>query len=160
MSEAVTMEEVQNCAVKLRSNPRRLRDKVYVGCGAGFGGDRLMAALKLLQRVKELNYLVLECLAERTLADRYRIMVSGGKGYDPQGMLLTSIPSYDTYYLPRAYVIISNYQFKHLFTCHVKEWMSVLLPLAFKQKVCIITNMGARSPLSSDESTGLRGVIY
>ena len=38
-----------------------------------------MAALKLLQRVKELNYLVLECLAERTLADRFRIMVSGAK---------------------------------------------------------------------------------
>ncbi|XP_025804724.1 uncharacterized protein LOC112883608 isoform X3 [Panicum hallii] len=78
------MEEVQNCVVKLRSNPRRHRDEVYVGCGAGFGGDRPMAALKLLQRVKELNYLVLECLAERTLADRFRIMVSGGKGYDPR----------------------------------------------------------------------------
>ncbi|CAL5080054.1 unnamed protein product [Urochloa decumbens] len=151
------MEEVQNCAVKLRSNPRRHRDKVYVGCGAGFGGDRPMAALKLLQRVKELNYIVLECLAERTLADRYRIMVSGGKGYDPR----------------------------------VKDWMSVLLPLAFERKVCIITNMGAMDPLgaqkevlnlasilgleitvavayessfknqgsppSSDESTGLRG---
>lgn len=41
-----------------------------------------MAALKLLQRVKELNYLVLECLAERTLAERYQVMVSGGDGYD------------------------------------------------------------------------------
>lgn len=41
-----------------------------------------MAALKLLQRVEELNYLILECLAERTLADRYQIMVSGGDGYD------------------------------------------------------------------------------
>jgi len=79
------MEEVQDCVVKLRSNPRRHKDKVYVGCGAGFGGDKPMAALKLLLRVKELNYLVLECLAERTLADRFRIMVSGGKGYDPRG---------------------------------------------------------------------------
>ena len=76
-----------------RSNPRRHRDKVYVGCGAGFGGDRPMAALKLLQRVKELNYLVLECLAERTLADRYRILVSGGKGYDPRGIFLTCVAS-------------------------------------------------------------------
>ncbi|RCV10641.1 hypothetical protein SETIT_2G125300v2 [Setaria italica] len=111
------MEQVQNCVVKLRSNPRRHRDKVYVGCGAGFGGDRPMAALKLLQRVKELNYLVLECLAERTLADRYRIMVSGGKGYDPR----------------------------------VKEWMSVLLPLALERKVCIITNMGAMDPLGAQK---------
>lgn len=67
-----------------RNSPNRRRDKVYIGCGAGFGGDRSLATLKLLKRVKELNYLVLECLAERTLADRYQIMVSGGDGYDSQ----------------------------------------------------------------------------
>ncbi|KAJ1381309.1 Acyclic terpene utilization [Sesbania bispinosa] len=77
-------EEIHNCLIKLRSSPERRRDKVYIGCGAGFGGDRPLAALKLLQRVHELNYLVLECLAERTLADRYQIMVSGGDGYDSQ----------------------------------------------------------------------------
>ncbi|XP_027334282.1 uncharacterized protein LOC113848989 isoform X2 [Abrus precatorius] len=75
-------EEINNCFIKLRSSPQRRRDKVYIGCGAGFGGDRPLAALKLLQRVQELNYLILECLAERTLADRYQIMVSGGDGYD------------------------------------------------------------------------------
>uniref|UniRef100_A0A0D9Y4L9 Uncharacterized protein n=1 Tax=Oryza glumipatula TaxID=40148 RepID=A0A0D9Y4L9_9ORYZ len=100
-----------------RSNPQRRRDTVYVGCGAGFGGDRPMAALKLLEGVKELNYLVLECLAERTLADRYQIMMSGGKGYDPR----------------------------------VKEWLSVLLPLALDRGVCIITNMGAVDPLGAQE---------
>ncbi|KAK3015994.1 hypothetical protein RJ639_005941, partial [Escallonia herrerae] len=67
-----------------RVNPQRRREKVYVGCGAGFGGDRPLAALKLLQRVKELNYLVLECLAERTLADRYQATKSNGDGYDPR----------------------------------------------------------------------------
>jgi len=82
--EAAALEEVQNCAVKLRSNPQRHRNKVYVGCGAGFGGDRPIAALKLLERVEELNYIVLECLAERTLADCYRLMMSGGKGFDPR----------------------------------------------------------------------------
>uniref|UniRef100_J3MKJ8 Uncharacterized protein n=1 Tax=Oryza brachyantha TaxID=4533 RepID=J3MKJ8_ORYBR len=111
------MEAVHDCVVKLRSNPRRRRDTVCVGCGAGFGGDRPMAALKLLERVKELNYLVLECLAERTLADRYQIMMSGGKGFDPR----------------------------------VKEWMSVLLPLALDREVCIITNMGAVDPLGAQE---------
>ncbi|KAG5151056.1 hypothetical protein JHK84_027528 [Glycine max] len=70
-----------------RSNPERRRDKVYIGCGAGFGGDKPLAALKLLQRVQELNYLVLECLAERTLADRYQIMMSGGDGYDSQSRI-------------------------------------------------------------------------
>ncbi|KAM1818903.1 hypothetical protein ACFX11_000650 [Malus domestica] len=75
-------DEIHNCAIKLRDNPQKRRDKVYVGCGAGFGGDRPLAALKLLQRVKELNYIVLECLAERTLAEQYQVMVSGGDGYD------------------------------------------------------------------------------
>ena len=69
-----------------RRNPQRRKEKVYVGCGAGFGGDRPLAALKLLQRVKELDYLVLECLAERTLAERYQASKSGGKGYDPRSM--------------------------------------------------------------------------
>ncbi|KAG8080681.1 hypothetical protein GUJ93_ZPchr0007g4932 [Zizania palustris] len=111
------MEAVHNCVAKLRSNPQRRRDTVYVGCGAGFGGDRPTAALKLLERVKELNYLVLECLAERTLADRYQIMMSGGKGYDPR----------------------------------VREWLSVLLPLALDREVCIITNMGAVDPIGAQK---------
>uniref|UniRef100_A0A5B6YVI6 Uncharacterized protein n=1 Tax=Davidia involucrata TaxID=16924 RepID=A0A5B6YVI6_DAVIN len=77
-------EEFHDCVIKLRVNPQRRREKVYIGCGAGFGGDRPSAALKLLQRVRELNYLVLECLAERTLADRCQAMESGGDGYDPR----------------------------------------------------------------------------
>ncbi|KAF2618319.1 hypothetical protein F2Q68_00042904 [Brassica cretica] len=73
-----------DCVIKLRENPKRRKDTVYVGCGAGFGGDRPLAALRLLQRVEEINYLVLECLAERTLADRWLSMSSGGDGYDPR----------------------------------------------------------------------------
>ncbi|OVA04838.1 Protein of unknown function DUF1446 [Macleaya cordata] len=76
-------DEVFNCEIKLRENPERRKEKVLIGCGAGFAGDRPMAALKLLQRVPKLDYLVLECLAERTLADRYQLMLSGGPGYDP-----------------------------------------------------------------------------
>ncbi|XP_050203681.1 uncharacterized protein LOC126653786 isoform X3 [Mercurialis annua] len=75
-------QDIHNCIIKLRKNPERRREKVYIGCGAGFGGDRPSAALKLLERVKELNYIVLECLAERTLAERYQIMMSGGDGFD------------------------------------------------------------------------------
>ncbi|MED6221504.1 hypothetical protein PIB30_055465 [Stylosanthes scabra] len=82
MEAAEDEDEIHNCVIKLRSSPERRRNKVYIGCGAGFAGDRPLAALKLLQRVKQLNYLVLECLAERTLADRYQIMISGGDGYD------------------------------------------------------------------------------
>lgn len=53
-----------------------------------------MAALKLLERVKELDYLVLECLAERTLADRFQAMMSGGDGFDPKSMLISFFVSY------------------------------------------------------------------
>ncbi|KAH1130089.1 hypothetical protein J1N35_001467 [Gossypium stocksii] len=80
--EKQSYEEIHDCLIKPRTNPQRRKDKVYIGCGAGFGGDRPMAAKKLLNRVKELNYIVLECLAERTLAERYQAMASGGDGYD------------------------------------------------------------------------------
>ncbi|KAI4364742.1 hypothetical protein MLD38_020797 [Melastoma candidum] len=86
----------RNCVIKKRVNPKRFRDKVYVGCGAGFGGDRPLAALKLLQRVDKLNYLVLECLAERTLSDRYQEMTAGRDGFDPR------IPEWIRLLLPMA----------------------------------------------------------
>lgn len=109
--------ETHDCVIKLRLDPKRRKEKVIVGCGAGFGGDRPLAALKLLQRVEELDYLVLECLAERTLAERYHAMKSGDKGYDPR----------------------------------ISEWMQLLLPLAVEKGVCIITNMGAKSPHGAQE---------
>ncbi|XP_065034538.1 uncharacterized protein LOC135668184 isoform X3 [Musa acuminata AAA Group] len=86
--ETKEKREVYSCEFKLRENPLKRKDKVYVGCGAGFGGDRPLAALKLLQTVKELDYLVLECLAERTLAERYQHMMAGGKVSDWMSMLL------------------------------------------------------------------------
>lgn len=52
---------------------------VRVGCGAGFQGDPVPPAVKLLEN-GELDYLVLECLAERTLADSIERMKSGGPG--------------------------------------------------------------------------------
>lgn len=73
-----------------------------IGCGAGFSGDRPIAALRLLQRVPDLQYLVLECLAERTLTSRYEAMVSGGKGYDPRSKIidLVLLPFFSLYQSP------------------------------------------------------------
>lgn len=79
---------IQYCFLFQRENPTRHKETVCIGCGAGFGGDRPVAALQLLQRVPNLDYLVLECLAERTLAIRYDMMMSGGHGYDPRSMPL------------------------------------------------------------------------
>ena len=42
-------------------------DTVRIGCGAGFAGDRIDSAVDLV-RDGELDDLVLECLAERTIA--------------------------------------------------------------------------------------------
>ncbi|EFJ19997.1 hypothetical protein SELMODRAFT_109756, partial [Selaginella moellendorffii] len=67
-----------------RENPLRQKDVVRIGCGAGFAGDRPRAALKLLHRVPSLQYLVLECLAERTFVERVEAKAAGGQGYDPR----------------------------------------------------------------------------
>jgi hypothetical protein len=59
------------------------KNKVRIGCGAGFSGDRLEPAVVLAEK-GELDYLVLECLAERTIAlAQKRKAVNPTQGYDP-----------------------------------------------------------------------------
>jgi len=54
-----------------------------IGCGAGFSGDRLEPSVVLLKQA-DLDYLVLECLAERTIAlAQKRKAQDTSKGYDP-----------------------------------------------------------------------------
>ncbi|HJQ58541.1 MAG TPA: acyclic terpene utilization AtuA family protein [Vineibacter sp.] len=61
-----------------------MRRSVRIGCGAGFSADRLEPAVDLAQR-GGLDYLVFECLGERTLAFAHRDrMLDGSKGYNPQ----------------------------------------------------------------------------
>jgi hypothetical protein len=56
---------------------------VRLGAGAGYAGDRIEPAIELAERA-ELDYLVFECLAERTIAlaqqERQR---DAARGYDP-----------------------------------------------------------------------------
>ncbi|MBA3331680.1 MAG: DUF1446 domain-containing protein [Actinobacteria bacterium] len=57
--------------------------RVRIGVGAGFSGDRLDAALPLVER-GELGYLVFECLAERTIALAQRDKLRDPeRGYHP-----------------------------------------------------------------------------
>jgi hypothetical protein len=59
------------------------KDKIRIGCGAGFSGDRIEPAFVLAEQ-GELDYLVLECLAERTIAlAQKRKLQDASKGYDP-----------------------------------------------------------------------------
>ena len=60
-----------------------MQKKIRIGCGAGFSGDRIEPAIVLAEKAR-LDYLVLECLAERTIAlAQKRKMQDPKKGYDP-----------------------------------------------------------------------------
>lgn len=92
-----------------------MKDKIRIGCGAGFSGDRLDPAIILAEEGK-LDYLVLECLAERTIAlAQKRKIKDHTKGYDP--LLERRIES--------------------------------LLPSLVKNKVTLITNMGAANSIEA-----------
>jgi len=103
---------------------------IRIGSGAGYSGDRIEPALELALKGK-IQYLGLECLAERTIAIAQQAkMKDPGLGYDP---LLEA------------------------------RWEK-LLPACLKNKVTIITNMGAANPLAAMKKTkeaavrlGLRG---
>jgi hypothetical protein len=59
-----------------------MQTSLRLGAGAGFAGDRLDAALDLAER-GELDYLILECLAERTIAlAQLRRRRDPASGYD------------------------------------------------------------------------------
>lgn len=91
-----------------------MREKIRIGCGAGFSGDRLEPAIILAEK-GELDYLVLECLAERTIAlAQKRKLQDPLQGYDPL----------------------------------LERRISSLLPLLIKNKICLISNMGAANPIA------------
>lgn len=93
--------------------------KVYIGCGAGFAGDRYDASIPIVEDFKSINepkYLMFEVLAERTLAiaQQYRIN-DDTKGYSP----------YLDYYI------------------------KPVLEDCLEHKIKIISNMGAANPLGA-----------
>lgn len=57
--------------------------KIKIGSGAGYSGDRLEPAIDLIER-GELDYIIFECLAERTIAIAQEEKLSNpSKGYNP-----------------------------------------------------------------------------
>jgi hypothetical protein len=95
-----------------------MKNKIRIGCGAGFSGDRLDPAVVLAEK-GELDYLVLECLAERTIAlAQKRKMQDPNKGYDPL----------------------------------LERRMEAVLPVLKKNKVRLISNMGAANPVAAAEA--------
>ncbi|MEH7236390.1 acyclic terpene utilization AtuA family protein [Bacillus sp. JJ1562] len=90
---------------------------IRIGSGAGFSGDRLEPAVLLAEK-GNLDYLVLECLAERTIAlAQKRKLNNPLVGYDPL----------------------------------LEKRLELLLPVISKNKVRLITNMGAANPVGAAE---------
>ena len=55
-----------------------------IGCGAGYSGDRIEPALELVEH-GELDVVVFECLAERTIAIAQQARAADpSAGYDPR----------------------------------------------------------------------------
>ena len=92
-----------------------MRKTVRIGAGSGFQGDRLEPAV-ILASQGELDYLALECLAERTIAlAQLRKLADPAAGFDPL----------------------------------LERRLGSLLPLAKRNGVRIVTNMGAANPLAA-----------
>lgn len=57
-------------------------EKIRIGAGAGYGGDRIEPAVELVEK-GNIDYLVFECLAERTIANAQQIKIKNPKkGYN------------------------------------------------------------------------------
>jgi len=108
-----------------------MKGTLRIGAGAGFSGDRIEPAVVLAER-GELDYLVFECLAERTVALAVRARARNPQaGFDPL----------------------------------LEERMLAVLPAAVRNKVRIVSNMGAAHPVAAARHTvailrqlGLRGI--
>ena len=98
--------------------------KIRIGSGAGYSGDRIEPAVELAEK-GDIQYLVFECLAERTIA-----IAQQAKMKDPKA-------GYDALLVAR---------------------MEACLPVCRKNKVKIITNMGAANPAAGAEK--IKEVAY
>ena len=79
---------------------------VRIGCGAGFSGDRIEPAIELAAK-GELDYLVFECLAERTIALAQQAKARDSElGYDP--MLIARMEAVLPVCRERGTTIVTN----------------------------------------------------
>ncbi|MDR5837558.1 acyclic terpene utilization AtuA family protein [Caballeronia sp. LZ034LL] len=96
-----------------------MKDIIRIGAGAGYSGDRIEPAVELAEH-GALDYLVFECLAERTIA-----LAQQSRRHDPAS-------GYDPLLEAR---------------------MRAVLPVAAKNGVRIISNMGAANPRAAARRT-------
>lgn len=88
------------------SNGVGIMRTIRIGCGAGYSGDRIEPAVELAERGK-LDYLVFECLAERTIALAQQARARDPeRGYDP--LLLERMAAVLSICLQNGVRIITN----------------------------------------------------
>ena len=88
------------------TQPKKNKNQIRIGGGAGFSGDRIDSAVELVAK-GELDYIVLECLAERTVALGNLIKIrEPDKGYSET--LSARIKTLLPVCLPKGVRIISN----------------------------------------------------
>lgn len=93
--------------------------RVRIGAGAGYSGDRIEPAVELAEH-GQLDYLVFECLAERTIAIAQQARRNDAtRGYDPL----------------------------------LDARMHAVLPVAARNRVRIVSNMGAANPRAAAQRT-------
>ncbi|GGD52103.1 acyclic terpene utilization AtuA family protein [Caballeronia grimmiae] len=96
-----------------------MKDIIRIGAGAGYSGDRIEPAVELAEH-GALDYLVFECLAERTIAIAQQARRNNPDlGYDPL----------------------------------LEARMRAVLPVAVRNGVRIISNMGAANPRAAARKT-------
>jgi hypothetical protein len=96
-----------------------MKDSIRIGAGAGYSGDRIEPAVELAEH-GALDYLVFECLAERTIAIAQQARRRDPRlGYDPL----------------------------------LEARMRAVLPVAAKNRVRIVSNMGAANPVAAARKT-------
>ncbi|CAL8478655.1 acyclic terpene utilization AtuA family protein [Caballeronia sp. S22] len=96
-----------------------MKDTIRIGAGAGYSGDRIEPAVELAEH-GALDYLVFECLAERTIAIAQQARRNDPElGYDPL----------------------------------LEARMRAVLPVAVKNGVRIVSNMGAANPHAAARKT-------
>jgi hypothetical protein len=108
--------------------------RIRIGAGAGYSGDRIEPAMELAEH-GDIDYLIFECLAERTIA-----LAQRARKEDPSA-------GYDPLLAARMRAVLP--------LCHAKE----------ARRIRIVTNMGAANPLAAAQkvrkiaqSLGLTGL--
>jgi hypothetical protein len=126
-----------------------MKTSVRIGCGAGFSGDRLEPALILVQQ-GELDYLVLECLAERTIAlAQKRKRQDATLGYDP--LLERRIESLLPHLLEKKVRLITNMGAANPLAA-AKKIIAIAERLSLSVTVAAVTGDDVFSLLSGNET--------